>query len=318
MTASPWLIDVCPPHERATALQAIGAGLPAEMRQGLADAVSGIVRSRDSGKASDAIWDGLLVARSRGGDTQPAGTLLGATWVQTFPGRTALVWPPAYDCAAGLALLQAAAQWARGNQVRVAQWLDEVQNSLQAVMLHQAGFRHLADLVYLAAPAVASSNAHLLQGLDFEACVDVDEGRLQEAIQATYRETLDCPELDGVRPLHEVLQGYRAQGHYRPDRWFVLRSGGVDAGVLLLTEYPSTGNWELLYVGLRPEFRGRRWGAVACEFALDCAARGGAERLVVAVDAANSPAISAYVATGFQEWDRRSVYALLNVDSFST
>jgi RimJ/RimL family protein N-acetyltransferase len=39
------------------------------------------------------------------------------------------------------------------------------------------------------------------------------------------------------------------------------------------------------------------------------AGQAGRARLVLAVDAANGPAIRLYAAAGFQAWDRRTVYA---------
>jgi hypothetical protein len=41
------------------------------------------------------------------------------------------------------------------------------------------------------------------------------------------------------------------------------------------------------------------------------ARRGGAERLVLAVDAGNEPALRGYAAAGFVAWDRRGVFLKL-------
>ena len=47
------------------------------------------------------------------------------------------------------------------------------------------------------------------------------------------------------------------------------------------------------------------------EFAVDATVAAGVERLVLAVDAGNEPALRVYRDVGFAEWDRRTVYARL-------
>jgi ribosomal-protein-alanine N-acetyltransferase len=62
-------------------------------------------------------------------------------------------------------------------------------------------------------------------------------------------------------------------------------------------------------MGVVPEARGRGLGRRIVDFALAQAARAGTERLVLAVDAANGPALGVYRGAGFVEWERRTVYA---------
>jgi ribosomal protein S18 acetylase RimI-like enzyme len=135
--------------------------------------------------------------------------------------------------------------------------------------------------------------------------------RLAALLEQTYIGTLDCPSLDGVRPMHDVLEGYKAQGQHSRGDWYFVQEYGVDVGALILTEHPGFGNWELVYMGVAPAARGRRHGDRITRFALDVAARRGAERLVLAVDQANAPALRAYERAGFVAWDRRIVYARL-------
>jgi ribosomal protein S18 acetylase RimI-like enzyme len=130
-------------------------------------------------------------------------------------------------------------------------------------------------------------------------------------LEQTYLDTLDSPGMDGVRPMDEVLQGYRQQGRHRPENWYFVREQDADIGALLLTEHPDVGNWELVYMGLAPTARGRGCGMRIIRFALETAARHGAERLVLAVDASNTPALRVYQRAGLITWDRRIVYARL-------
>jgi hypothetical protein len=77
---------------------------------------------------------------------------------------------------------------------------------------------------------------------------------------------------------------------------------------LLLADHPDDDQWELVYMGIIPAARGRGWGLQITRHAqwlTGCAAR---RRLILAVDAANQPAVAMYAAAGFQTWNRRSAF----------
>jgi ribosomal protein S18 acetylase RimI-like enzyme len=63
-----------------------------------------------------------------------------------------------------------------------------------------------------------------------------------------------------------------------------------------------------MYMGLVPEARGRGWGRQITQHAQWSASRAGVERIVLAVDRVNEPALRMYRSTGFEMWDRRCVY----------
>ena len=118
-------------------------------------------------------------------------------------------------------------------------------------------------------------------------------------VEQTYVETLDCPQLNGVRPIEEILDGYRAVGQFDPRRWLLVRHTGGDVGCLLLAEHLGR-IWELVYMGVaesRPAGGGGDWRSGGM---LSGWARAGPVRkhLVLAVDAQNEPAIRAYAARG--------------------
>ncbi len=126
-------------------------------------------------------------------------------------------------------------------------------------------------------------------------------------MEATYQQTRDCPQLNGVRDVEDVLAGYRAAGVFDAGRWLIVRHAGTDVGCLLLTDFPEHDNWELTYMGVAPSARGNGWGIEMVRYAQWRARLAGRSRLVLAVDAANDPAIRMYVAAGFQAWERRTV-----------
>ena len=86
-------------------------------------------------------------------------------------------------------------------------------------------------------------------------------------VERTYEGTLDCTALNGVRDIDDVINGYQATGVFRPENWLFVRSGGQDVGVLLLADHPQARHWELMYMGLVPEVRGRGWGRQIARYA---------------------------------------------------
>jgi len=144
--------------------------------------------------------------------------------------------------------------------------------------------------------------------LQFEPFAESQRGRLMELLERSYVGTLDCAALNGRRALGDVVDGYQATGTFRPANWLFVRTQGRDVGVLLLAEYPAARHWELLYMGLVPPVRGRGWGRAIVRHAQSLVSSAGAERMVLAVDAKNLPALAMYRDAGFMAWDKRTVF----------
>jgi ribosomal protein S18 acetylase RimI-like enzyme len=88
----------------------------------------------------------------------------------------------------------------------------------------------------------------------------------------------------------------------------IARRGQRDVGCLLLADHPLQNQWELVYMGIVPEARGMRLGLAVTRHAQRLAHGAGRERLVLAVDAANAPALELYRRAGFLAWDQRRVF----------
>ena len=192
--------------------------------------------------------------------------------------------------------------------LRMVQALLSTDAGQDAELLRAAGFRHLSDLLYLVCldkefPAEPSAS-----GLEFLALTDQSEPRFAALVEATYEGTLDCPAVNGLRSIEDVLLGYRATGTYDPRAWLFVRSRGENIGCLIVTDYPHLGTRELIYMGLVPAARRQGHGGAIVRHALWQAATARRQRLVLAVDAANTPALRMYAAAGFQAWDKKSVF----------
>jgi ribosomal protein S18 acetylase RimI-like enzyme len=178
-----------------------------------------------------------------------------------------------------------------------------------APVLKATGFSHLADLLYMACEADRfPSQPPDFPELQFVRYNASRRSRLMKIIARTYEQTLDCVPLNGIRTVDNVITGYQNTGVFRPENWLLVRARNRDAGVLLLAAHPKAEHWELVYMGLAPEARGHGWGSRITRHAQWMARCAGVRRIVVAVDAANTPALRMYRSTGFEVWDRRTVY----------
>lgn len=264
--------------------------------------VESTLRGIGSGSVSA---EGLLEAR-RGDDR------VGVVWVQIQPGRTALVWPPqlATDEPPSTAeqLLRAAERLLASHHVRSATALVIPPSADEDTILRCAGFEPLADLIYLFSHESSFPDSEPETPLDFEPFEPAEEPRLIRLVDQTYVNTLDCPALNGLRSTDDVLAGYRATGVFSPDRWLFVRHQGHDVGCLLMADHPEADNLELVYMGLIPSARGKGWGKHVCRHAQWIARRSARPNLVLAVDAANWPALEMYASVGFRAFDRRRAY----------
>jgi ribosomal protein S18 acetylase RimI-like enzyme len=239
--------------------------------------------------------------------------LCGAAWGQRQPGGVAVFWPaqlsPGERQETALLLTAAVARMLDDAAIELTQALLPAHDAPAVPVLKSAGFIHLADLLYLSCEAERFAheppNAPELQFVTYSTS---RRSRLMKVLARSYDGSLDCAALNGMRSMDNVLTGYQNTGVFRPEYWLLVRARQRDVGALLLADHPGAGHWELMYMGLVPEARGHGWGRHMTQHAQWLARRAGVARIVVAVDAANRPALRMYRAAGFEAWDRRTVY----------
>lgn len=239
--------------------------------------------------------------------------LRGVAWGQRQPGNTALFWPPQSlaGCSkdTSVQLTQAVVGTLDAAGVDLTQVLLPAREPALEAVLAAADFRHAADLLHLAWEASRHTLEPPAHGdLHFEPYDESQRARLADLIGRTYEGTRDCPLLGDARQIDDVIAGYHATGTFRPENWLLVRAEDQDVGVLLLADHPADNQWELVYMGVVPEARGRGRGLAITRHAQRLAHHAGVERIVLGVDAANEPALSVYRRAGFFAWDRRAVY----------
>lgn len=184
---------------------------------------------------------------------------------------------------------------AYGDQVHLAQILLPTESSPAVAAFQACGFVLLGELIYLqrrVAGDVPSSGWPA--GLELLPYDSQTHALFAQTIRRTYEKSLDCPALNGLRDIEDILAGHKATGDFDPAFWFVLANQGQGQGVLLLNPLQNQTAMELVYLGLTPEARGRGFGDALLRQALHCVRRAGRSDLTLAVDGGNAPALRLY------------------------
>jgi mycothiol synthase len=284
----------------------------------LRDAVQELVLHDRGREAAEAIRAALAAQANPRGDIDGlmvalrGEQLVAALPMRFQPGRTAQLWLPRLisgePAETATLTLNEAARIAGQRGCSLVQALPEAQESDDLPLLEAAGFRYIADLLYMVSPLDQVPDEPLPTDLQLLSLAAANFNRLGAIIDHSYIETRDCPALNGVRSIEDVLEGYRSIGLFDPAWWFIVRGGNRDIGCLLLTNHNNSGQWELVYLGLSPDVRGRGYARSLVRKAQRLARDAGAGQLVLAVDADNAPAVSVYLSAGFVIWDRRPIY----------
>jgi GNAT superfamily N-acetyltransferase len=249
--------------------------------------------------------DDLWVAQT-GADAEIAW----AVFALVNPGRTLLLLGPGYvpeapnATVAAVHLIHTVSAHYHKRGVHLAQVLLAPRAPALRQLYEACEFRHIADLMYLQATVRPQHKKHaeaaLPEGFCWRTYSDKTHAQFSAIIADSYEQSLDCPALNGLRNVEDVLTGHRAAGEFDPGLWFMLCRGDLAQGVLLLSPSSQADTMELVYLGLPPAARGQKLGDVLMRQALSVTAARGLARLSLAVDSINAPALGLYYRHGMR------------------
>ncbi|MFM1823190.1 MAG: hypothetical protein RI967_1456 [Planctomycetota bacterium] len=249
----------------------------------------------------------------------PDGRYRSAVLAVAARGRTVMLLATrARDAAQAQAIAPAIAAAAEGcaDAGDIAQSLLEPERTHDASAFTLAGFRALATLEYqeralprLGAPEPSPvpegwtiapvAGDEELAGDDPRILSPAAREELVRVLESTYRDTLDCPGLAGMRRTEDVLEGHFGTGRRRRF-WLVARRDGVARAVCLLNGAPDGASAELAYFGVAPEARGSGIAAAILAAGVRACATARVASIQLAVDARNAPAKRLYERHGFR------------------
>ena len=300
----------CPESDRSLALSVLYRRMPEILRPRLvADALN-------EAKHGGIDLSGLWIASK---NAKIVGTLL----THALAGRAVAVWSPEIVSVwrrrtVAATLLHSALQDVQQKGFLVAQALvDRTSPRSARGDLSRGGMPCVTQLIYMArATALPLELSPLAPSFHWRSYGPETEAEFRQVLNRTYEASFDMPELEGVRSLDDVIAAHRAGGRFDPSLWMIgtLPNEPESAAVLLLTDQPERGLWEISYLGLTPNARGRGLGRMVLAHALETA-RPNSPRLVLAVDIRNLPASRLYRNAGFVPFDRRAVHLrILNTE----
>ncbi|MCA9093572.1 MAG: GNAT family N-acetyltransferase [Planctomycetaceae bacterium] len=290
-------------EERPAALAFLFGHLPVEDRLGQ---VKELLEQERRGELS---LEGLVVAYDA--DVSEGGALRGAMLTVLQNDGTAMMFPPvlgdAQDRAAAEMLLQGTTEWFEASEGKLAQCLIEQTDELFSEVLRSQGYSRLAELVFMKRDLEELPELSL-SDVEFVTYREETHAEFVRTLGETYIDSRDCPELSSVRSPEDALAGHREAGTFLPEHWCLYRLQGENIGLTLVTEHTDAGLWELVYIGVRPNFRGRGFALLMLVRALHAARLAKMSALTLAVDAANEPAVRLYENLGFEEVVRKDAH----------
>lgn len=204
--------------------------------------------------------------------------------------------------------------------VGLVQALPEPEEPWTIEACDDAGFIRVGNLSYLRCPPLKARDAQKLApahgstgwpaGVEVIRCSDlppseVDE-LLGEALEITYIDTLDCPELSGLRSKADVIDSHQSIGQYDPALWWLVMQERRPRGCMLLSACPDQRATELVYLGLAPSLRSVGIGKRLLGMGMQAVRRVHPTwGMTCAVDERNEPALRLYQGLGFERVARR-------------
>jgi len=240
--------------------------------------------------------------------------LVSAILAAESPGAAALLFLPADlvqtgRYAATLRLLREVQSTADGRGLRLLQVLAAPGSRTLSRLLTESGFHLLTRLLYLrrrvSAATPVTDGAGDLEWLSYTPEVAT---QFADAVAQTYAQSLDCPELTGLRTVEQVLADHQAAGIFEPDHWWVARRGGRPVGVMLLNRISSEPAMEVVYMGVAQVARGTGVADALLDRAIGAAQACDASIVALAVDERNVPARRVYARWGFTDVGARDAW----------
>jgi mycothiol synthase len=233
------------------------------------------------------------------------------------PGRTALLLASpapsaASEVAAAAELIERLCVEMRDHGILLAQSLLEPPDSAAQSLFASQHFAVMSELIYVSGePRRKQTAPPLPPGMQWLTYSLASHELFRQTIASTYEQSLDCPGLNGIREMEDVLAGHKAAGEFDANLWRLLcrpGSAGKDPtplGVLLLSSIPLADAIELVYLGVAPAARGQALGDLLVKQALATVAERKLSRLTLAVDSQNSPALQIYYKNGLVRVGRK-------------
>ena len=293
-------VENASPHDQQAGLGFYYHTYAAEERTAL------IAEFNQADTQGDISLENLLIAKLQG-------AIVGVLLFHRQPDGSAFLWPPVVrheslcdDIAK--ALIESACEQLAASGTAYIQVLVEPEDTEASSTLLRNGFEILSQLAYLQRSLkqpLPDRSEMLLQTVSYTPQLNDDQ--FAHVLEQTYLGTLDCPKFTAVRDGKQALYGHRFSGTFSPQQWKLYSLEGQNAGLLLMNDHDDQSAWEVVYMGVVPEFRGRGIGRSMLISGLYDVVDSGRDSVLLAVDCDNRFALQIYQDIGFMELAERNV-----------
>ena len=242
------------------------------------------------------------------------GKVLSTVLASINPGRTAMLFvsPPRKDdeIPTAVDVIEAASAALSEAGLCLVQALVTPDEVRERKAFEAGGLNEIAILTYMQATLGRKHRKapEVPEGCSFRSYQPGDRHLVEKLLAQTYVNTLDCPQLVGLRQMDDILDGHMNSGIFKPEWWSILFMGDTPVGACLTNSARDGKSAELVYLGITPEMRGQGLGRALLAHALSIIAESTTKTVALAVDESNAPAVEMYRSAGFSGTIRRHAF----------
>ncbi|QPL46209.1 GNAT family N-acetyltransferase [Halomonas sp. A40-4] len=292
-------IILCSPEHRHEALLHLAKSQSSKGQKALTEALKSMT------KAPETAWQSLWISLERG-------HINGVVWVQRLPQNMAQLWLPNVQGDHISALIETARHWVIQQRLTLCHIELDPEATQQRAQLIAHGMQPLVSLRCLKAGVdqrfPAAKPFTQLHWAPWDLLTTAQEHALMTAVG---HDSLDCRGLRDILSVNDLLAGFYGQDPHAPAHWHALYvdESPSPIGALVLAPRSEINRWELMLMGLVPEWRRRGLGGHILNHALALAQQANALELLLSVDHENLPAFNLYRRAGFSEYAQQYVMA---------
>ncbi|MCZ0927600.1 GNAT family N-acetyltransferase [Vreelandella janggokensis] len=292
-------IILCSPEHRHEALLHLAKSQSSKGQKALTEALKSMT------KAPETAWQSLWISLERG-------RINGVVWVQRLPQNMAQLWLPNVQGDHISALIETARHWVIQQRLTLCHIELDPEATQQRAQLIAHGMQPLVSLRCLKAGVdqrfPAAKPFTQLHWAPWDLLTTAQEHALMTAVG---HDSLDCRGLRDILSVNDLLAGFYGQDPHAPAHWHALYvdESPSPIGALLLAPRSEINRWELMLMGLVPEWRRLGLGGHILNHALALAQQANALELLLSVDHENLPAFNLYRRAGFSEYAQQYVMA---------
>ncbi|MEW4486723.1 GNAT family N-acetyltransferase [Thalassoglobus sp. JC818] len=227
-----------------------------------------------------------------------------AIWLYQLPGRQLNVWLPCFSRSIGetdqLNFLQQVSDRIAKSPSDLAWSTVKPDAAASISQLQFLGLKEVAELtrMFWQVSETKPVTNHNLSFVNYEHAKH--QRRLVDILNRCEKDSLDCRKLHGTRKTEDMLEGHCFRESLTPSNWLILNEGGKDIGCLLLSRHNTQPEFEVVYLSIVPEARGRRLGSAMIHHAQKICIESNAKRIILTCDGCNLPAWNLYRTCGFE------------------